>query len=248
MQPRIIHLDRVDSTNGYLAEEIRKGSIQEEMVVISDYQENGRGQGDHSWHSNPGENLLMSMLLFPAFLSASGSFHLSRVVSLALCDLLTGWDLDPAIKWPNDILIGSRKIAGILIENGITGTRITHTIMGVGMNINQQDFPPFPLPATSLAIESGMLLNTGETAEQLLGSVMARYDMLKGGDTGQLEADYLERMYLLNTVSRFMSGEGLFSGTILGVNDYGELLVEREGRTRSFGFQEIQYQLPGPQN
>ena len=122
-------------------------------MVSVDYQYAGKGQGDHQWHSRPGENLLMSLLLFPAFLSASDQFYLSRVASLALIDTLKTLKLAPLIKWPNDILVNRRKLAGILIENGITGNKLSHSIIGIGMNLNQTEFPDFPLKATSVALE-----------------------------------------------------------------------------------------------
>ena len=93
MYPKRIHLDTVGSTNRHLSEIIKSKTPTQEIVLIADYQENGMGQGDHHWHSSKGENLLMSVLLFPAFLSASSQFHLSRVASLALCDTLKGLDL-----------------------------------------------------------------------------------------------------------------------------------------------------------
>ena len=136
-----IRLERVNSTNAWISEALKRGELREEVAIVADYQEEGRGQGDHMWESPVRENLLMSVLLFPAFLAASRQFHLSRVASLAISDLLTSMGLEPEIKWPNDILVKRRKIAGILIENGISGQYLSYSIVGTGLNINQSQFP-----------------------------------------------------------------------------------------------------------
>ncbi|MCK4749724.1 MAG: biotin--[acetyl-CoA-carboxylase] ligase [Bacteroidales bacterium] len=240
-----IHLSSVDSTNRTLNDLLKSEVLKEEVVLIADYQENGRGQGNHHWHSNRGENLLMSVLLFPAFLSASSQFHLSRVTSLALCDTLKGLDLNPRIKWPNDILVNGKKIAGILIENGISGHNLVHSILGIGLNLNQQEFPEFPLPATSLALETGTRKDPGEAAELLLETIEVRYHQLETGSVAPLEEEYLAHLYNLDQPSGYIAEGIQFTGIIKGVNEFGELLVEIKGAIRPYGFQEIQYVVPG---
>ncbi len=244
MHIKIVHLESTGSTNRYLFELLKSGSAREEVVVIAGYQEYGKGQGDHGWHSNPGENLLMSMLLFPAFLSASCQFHLSRVASLALCDRLKGVGIDPMIKWPNDILAGGRKIAGILIENGITGSKLSHTIMGIGLNVNQDKFRDFPVPATSVVLEGQPRMDLTGVAERLLEAIGKRYDQLKNGAEALLEREYLDHLFRLDRPGEFISDGVKFTGFIRGVNEYGELLVEREGKISSYGFQQIRFVMP----
>jgi len=244
MLPRIIYLESVDSTNSYLSEICMDGKIKEELAVVADYQEFGRGQAKRRWVSDRGENLLMSILLFPAFLSASRVFHLSRVCSLAVHDLLHGLGVTSSIKWPNDILTGRGKITGMLIENGITGDRVSRTIMGIGLNINQGIFPPFPVPATSLLTETGKVHRPREVAVQMVEAVISRYLQLQQGETGKLERDYLDRMYLLGLRARFSAGGGEFTGTIRGVSHSGELLLERGGKLLTFGFGQVSYLDP----
>jgi BirA family biotin operon repressor/biotin-[acetyl-CoA-carboxylase] ligase len=212
-----------------------------QVLVVADFQDTGKGQGDHQWHSLPGENLLMSLLLFPAFLSAYHQFHLSRVASLAIIDTLKSLNLDPVIKWPNDILLNNRKIAGILIENGISGKRLSHTIIGIGLNLNQTKFPVFPVEATSVAIETGMISDRNSVTGLLLDSILVRYHQLEKGNTPDLESDYLEHLYLLNQTGDFVVGGKRVTGIIRGLSDPGELLMEHDRETRNYGFQEIQY-------
>ena len=147
MGKRWIKLNDVSSTNSYISTLLSQESAIDPIVVLADYQESGKGQGNHTWHSNRGENLLMSLLLFPAFLSASSQFCLSMVASLAITDTLDSLGIAAKIKWPNDILTKNGKIAGILIEHGISGKTISHSIIGIGLNLNQHAFPEFPVPS-----------------------------------------------------------------------------------------------------
>jgi len=227
--------DSVTSTNSYVSELLKQHQMEEGTIVIADYQDGGRGLGDHSWVSNRGENLLMSLVLFPAFLSASMQFHLSRVASLALCDALESIGISPFIKWPNDILTGKGKIAGILIENGIKAGNITHTIIGIGLNLNQSEFPAFQVPATSLCLETGNSADVARTAEIVAASLMKRYLQLREGEIRLLEKAYMERLLLAGVPSLFKSGEEVFEGTIVGVTGFGELMVSCQEEIRTFG-------------
>ncbi len=245
MHLKSIHLKSIGSTNTYLSALIKEGKSTGELAVTADYQENGRGQGDHGWLSNPGENLLMSLLLFPAFLSASDQFHLSRVASLALCDTLKGVNLAPVIKWPNDILVNHRKIAGILIENGITGKYLSYAIIGIGLNLNQYQFPEFPVPATSLVKEGMAPLDSSRAADLLINAFGVRYSQLESGSGNLLEKEYLEHLSGLDQPGEFISEGEKFTGIIRGVNDFGELLVEKEGKIYNHAFHQIQCLVPG---
>ena len=235
MRAHWIKHDRLTSTNTYLAELLKKKTLKEGTVLIADYQESGRGQGANSWVSRQGENLLMSFLLYPAFLSASGQFQLSRLVSLAVCDVLEDMGVENHIKWPNDILSRRGKIAGILIEHSITAGKISHTIAGIGLNLNQTDFPHFLVPATSMHLESGHLSDVIQLGELLEDRLLSRYQALKGGNTARLEQEYLEKLFKAGVPVLFESQDGSFEGIIRGVNEFGELLVERQGKIRAYG-------------
>jgi len=243
MRNRWIKHDSLTSTNSFLTDLLSEEHLEEGTVVIADYQDAGRGQGDHLWHSSRGENLLMSLLLFPAFLSASSQFHLSRVASLALCDALDTLGIPSVIKWPNDILTERGKIAGILIEHSITASHISRTVIGLGLNLNQTEFPDFRVPATSVHLETGRPVDVTEFGELVESRLMNRYRELKEGQTGPLEKEYLERMFMAGEPALFKTGEELFEGIIRGVSGYGELMVESEGGTRTFGHGTISIEL-----
>ena len=139
--PHIIRLDNVDSTNTYLSG-IASNSPHG-TCVLADRQSAGRGQRGNTWESEPGKNLTFSVLLRPDGLHASQQFRISQAVSLAITDTLDGFlpeGIEAKVKWPNDIYVGNRKICGILIENTLCGAAIQHSIIGIGLNINQRDF------------------------------------------------------------------------------------------------------------
>ena len=235
MGQRWIKYDSVTSTNSVLSQLARQEHAELETIVMADYQDAGRGLGSHSWHSEKGKNLLMSLLLYPAFLSASSQFQLSKVASLALSDAAEALGIHTVIKWPNDILTEKGKLAGILIEHSIAASWIRHSITGLGLNLNQTAFPPFPVPATSVKLETGQDTDVDETARLVADCFMKRYGYLKEGNAGALDRAYSERLFRAGIPSRFGSGDKRFTGIIRGVNESGELVVEHGGRNRVYG-------------
>jgi BirA family biotin operon repressor/biotin-[acetyl-CoA-carboxylase] ligase len=244
MTGRWIKHKRLGSTNAYISDLLKHRVLDEGTIVVSDYQDAGRGLGTHSWESRPGENLLMSMLLYPAFLSASKQFHLSRMVSLALIDVLENVGIDASVKWPNDILGSLGKIAGILIEHSIRAGNISHTIVGIGLNVNQTVFPEFPVPASSLRLESGKVSRVSELGERVEVCLLNRYEELKRGNARSMEGEYMNKLYKAGVPSHFRTAAGSFEGIIEGVNDFGELLVFHGGKIRAYGHGSIQLE-PG---
>lgn len=239
MEIKWIRHDNLASTNLHMQKILKQKKVEEGLVVMADYQDAGKGQGANSWHSRKGENLLMSLLLFPAFLSASRQFHLSRLVSVAICEALESQGAHAMIKWPNDILCSRGKIAGILLEHGISGQSISHTISGIGLNLNQSEFPGFPQPASSLFLETGRKIPPKKFAEILVEKIRIGYQELSDGEEAELEKRYLDRLFRLGEASGFEAGAASFTGIVRGVNNLGELLVEWEGEIRSFGHGEI---------
>jgi BirA family biotin operon repressor/biotin-[acetyl-CoA-carboxylase] ligase len=207
---------------------------------VADYQTDGRGQGDHGWESAPGENILMSWLIRPAFLSVKDQFMLSKVVSLAIIDHLDKYLGNTYIKWPNDILAGTKKIAGILIEHSIMQDRISHSIAGIGLNLNQVQFPSFQVPATSLHIETGREFDMEKHCRKLIKALYFRFEQLRAGNREVLNRDYLEHLFRYRQRSLFRKEGQYFEGSIVGINDFGQLRVNVSGENRTFNFQEIQ--------
>lgn len=229
----------IDSTNAEAARLLRSGDLPGGMVILSDYQSGGRGQGKNVWVSDPEKNILMSWIVYPAFLSVQDQFQLSKAVSLAITDFLGAHSLEAVIKWPNDILCSGAKICGILIENSVMGGQIRHSIVGIGLNVRQERFPEFPWRATSMFLEAGTKVAPGLLAESLAGFLDLRYDQLAGGGADEINSAYLQRLYRLDAPSEFTDGRSRFTGVVRGVDASGRLQVEAGTGIRSYGFHEI---------
>ena len=138
---QIIKLDATGSTNDYLRSILSAKTLEDYTVVIAENQFAGRGQRGNSWVSEPGKNLTFSFLKRNLTLNPQNHFILNMGVSLALHDALSAIGVPGlTIKWPNDIMSGNSKICGILIENLISGAQIRHSIIGIGLNVNQTNF------------------------------------------------------------------------------------------------------------
>ena len=229
----------LDSTNGEAARLSASGSVKGEFFVSAHYQLDGRGQAGRKWVSDPGKNLLMSWVVFPAFLSVNQQFQLSKAVSLAISDLLEGHSIPCRIKWPNDIISNSGKIAGILIENSWQGMEIRQSIVGIGLNINQKNFPVFPYMAVGMISEHGQAYDTDEIRNELVERLVKRYEQLRKGDMKIIDSDYHACLFRLNEESLFSAGDSEFKGRIKGVSETGELIIEKGNRLYNFGFHEI---------
>jgi BirA family biotin operon repressor/biotin-[acetyl-CoA-carboxylase] ligase len=137
---KIIYLNEVESTNNYANQLILSDAAEEGTVVLAQYQTHGKGQHGNVWESETGKNLLMSIIWYPGFLPASQQFMISKIVSIAITDCVNDIIDDCKIKWPNDIYIGNQKLAGILIENSVKGSHLSSSVVGIGLNVNQQVF------------------------------------------------------------------------------------------------------------
>jgi len=185
------------STNDLALQLCQKKEWFEGTLVITHNQTAGRGQRGNTWIAEVGKNLTFSLLLKPTFLSGQEQFYLSVFVSLGIRDYVTEHtDQKVHIKWPNDILAGEKKMAGILIENQIAGNNLIGSVIGIGLNINQQHFG-IDSP-TSLSLLTGKDYNLSDELETLLQKLERRYLQLKERKFTVLMDDYLKELYRLN--------------------------------------------------
>ena len=237
-------LNEVGSTNNYLKQLASNSKpLPEGTVIMAENQYAGRGQQQNGWFAQPGKNLTFSILLKPSFLKVTEQFDLVRAISLGVFDAfapLLGTGLK--IKWPNDIYYSDRKLGGMLIENMIQGGQIKNAIAGIGLNINQENFPGWLPNAVSLK----QILHTDYDLKTLLsdicGHVEAWYLKLKAGKTADIRECYLARLYWLNETRTFKSKNGLFRGTITDVGYTGILKVQNNnGQELEFSLKEIEF-------
>jgi BirA family biotin operon repressor/biotin-[acetyl-CoA-carboxylase] ligase len=227
---KMITLESVSSTNNYAMHLLEEQEVEEGMVILTKYQSKGRGQDHNRWISEKGSNLLLSIILYPVFVPASEQFILNKVLSLSILDFIRHISHleNILIKWPNDIYIGEKKVAGILVQNSIQGNRIEHTIAGIGININQEDFPAFEPEATSLKKETSRAFQIKTCANLFFNKIALRYHQLRSGARETIHWDYLHSLYRFNTWHRYQVGNRKFKAKIIGVNEFGKLVLEEK--------------------
>ena len=148
----IIWLDKVDSTNEYARKHIE--SLDNLSVVVAEEQFSGKGQRENQWHSEPGRNLTFSIVLKHPSIAASVQSIISDITAGSIVELLENHGIKAWIKPPNDIWVDKKKICGILIEHSLRGNRISWSIIGIGLNVNQTSFPDRLPNPTSMILES----------------------------------------------------------------------------------------------
>ena len=245
----IIWLESADSTN----EECRRriSDIDNLSVLSAFTQTSGRGQQGNSWHSESGKNLTFSIVLkffeeSIVRLRATDQFVLSQIAALSIVELLSRHDIEARIKWPNDIYVGQNKICGILIENSLRGEWISHSIIGIGLNVNQRNFDvnlPNPVSMALLRDGSAPQADLYKLLEEFMDIFKKYYRCLS--DPMSLHLMYLSLLWRKDTPSKFISESlGTFTGTIRSISEKGCLLVEvPEGIIYEFSFKEISYVL-----
>ncbi len=227
------------STN-ILAAEMPASEWTDRTVVLTWQQTQGRGQAANKWESAPHRNISMTVLLKPAHLEASRQFAVSMVIALGCFDFISRYTGNVSIKWPNDIYVGDKKIAGILIEHKITGMYIGHSICGVGININQEYFYSDAPNPVSLFQLLGHTLPLQQALEELLACIDTRYADI--GNYTTLERDFLHHLYRGTGIHRWEDAHGQFQASIAGLDEYGQLrLLDNEGHERLYAFKEVSY-------
>ncbi|MDO7851250.1 biotin--[acetyl-CoA-carboxylase] ligase [Hymenobacter convexus] len=239
---QLIWLPACPSTNSEAQALIVQNRASEGCTVITDFQSAGRGQRGNQWEGAAAENLMLSVVWQPTFLAPTQQFQLSQAVALGVHDWaakLLGPDPRLRLKWPNDLYYGDQKVGGILIENTLSGPKIQYSIIGIGLNINQQGFSV--RTATSLAKLTGRVYNRAIVAARLLEFLERRYLQLRGVHVDQLRQDYLRVLYRYQETHFFEVDGQTVLGQIVGVEEDGRLAVEIGGKLRRFGLQEIRH-------
>lgn len=236
---KIIHKDTLDSTNNYIAKLLLCEDLLNGTVILADEQTQGRGQRDTQWEAEPFQNIMMSFYLKHDNLSVQQQFIISQAVSLGVLEFLKHFGLEAYIKWPNDLVIGNAKIAGILIENQLGQHQLKSSIIGIGLNVNQLNFGKFN--ATSLKKELSLHFNIQELVFILIEKLNESFAFLWNKNEVLLKSTYLNNLWLFNINANYRDHEGDFEGKIIGVNEEGMLLVEKNGQIKTYQHKEIEF-------
>jgi len=239
----LVKLSSVASTNNYLKELVsNSGPLAEGTVIMADHQFAGKGQLQNVWESEAGKNLTISILLKPTFLGIEQQFELNKAVSLALLDVLTPLLGDTvSIKWPNDILVADKKIAGILIENSVQGSRWKQAVVGIGLNVNQTQFSPNLTRATSIKNILHRDCDLNSVLADLCVALEKRYLQVRAQKFEHLHRDYLQHLFKFGEQSKFRVGDAVIEAEISGVSPSGLLELHTSTGTQTFGFKEIAF-------
>lgn len=241
---KVHKISDVESTNDYMRDFVRKERVAEGTAIMAGFQQSGRGQVGNTWVSNRDENILISIHLKPDFVEVDSIFTLNMIVSLAVVQFLNRYNLKASIKWPNDIIVERKKIAGILIENTLIGRGINDSIVGIGLNVKQKDFPEFNQKATSMTIEKpDMTFDIDDLVGTLLECLFEIYFHQKNKvDLHSLSELYHQNLLGLNRYLLFEADGREFQGCIKGVDRNGMLRVKTSNSDDlSFAFKEIKF-------
>ena len=245
----IVHLLEVDSTNRYVRDEAvalwQNRGINDFAVVSAGLQTAGRGQRGNTWSSNAGENLLFSILVRPGeTLEVSKQFLLSQAVALSIHDAMKCYGVDTRLKWPNDIYAGSRKLAGILLELDYSGAFVEQAIIGIGLNVNQEGFPPMDRVPVSMKMLRKRDFILDDVLATILDLFEHYYTEMRFGNRDAIAAEYKRVLLGMDERHTFIDGVGRFDAVIQDVESDGHLILRRnDGSTGRYAFKEVEMVL-----
>ena len=233
----IIKLDAIDSTNDYLRKLILEKKPTTPTVVMSQYQKKGKGQRGQVWTSQAGKNLMFSLYLPNFTLPTKEVFSINKIVSVCLLHWLSSFQMpNICVKWPNDILSGDSKLAGILIESNVLQSTANSIIIGVGLNVNQVEFQNLP-NATSMQLLTGKSYDI----DALLFSLTTRLIECLTPPLKYCNDDYHKYLYGLGQSRLFLKDNKTFEGIIQSVNSEGKLVLETTAGMQVFDVKELQF-------
>lgn len=225
--PNHIHFEEIDSTNLYAKLLLSKTTPRPGTVISADFQHLGKGQLDRQWHSAKGQNLTFSVIFYPTFLEPSQQFLLSIITCLSIKDYLSSLEISNiSLKWPNDILVNNKKLAGILILNTINSQKLQSSIIGIGLNLNQYDFPQNLNNATSISLLTGKFFHPASELNKLLKILEVKYNFELKSNPLVIKEDFEKYLLGINSIIKYSTNKIDFSfGKILGIDFFGRLLI-----------------------
>lgn len=238
-----IHCTELSSTNDK-AIELLQDNIPEGTVITSLHQNKGRGQSGNVWHSETGKNVLFSVVLYPKFLQVQEQFYLTMAMALAVQKTTEYFISDKSvqIKWANDILVQGKKISGMLIENQISGNKWQSSVIGIGINVNQNVFDSsIEHKTTSCIIETDKKTELFKWYEILCQYIEQYYLKLKNNELEPIKTDYTQNLAGYQEIRNYIVNQKILQGIVLGVNKQGKLAVQHDDSINYYAIKEIEW-------
>jgi BirA family transcriptional regulator, biotin operon repressor / biotin---[acetyl-CoA-carboxylase] ligase len=238
---KVEYLTQCHSTNDEMSFRVKQNIATEGDIMISGFQTKGKGQRGNLWQSEPNKNLLFSLFLKPSFLPSEKIYLINVLVAVSLQKTLGKFipTSKVEIKWPNDIYINDRKVAGVLIESSASSQNAGNIIVGIGLNVNQDLFEINH--ATSLLLEANKSFDLQEVLMEICTSIEVNYGLLKSEGTKRLLFDYNEAMRWRGEIHSYFTSEGEIDGEIVGINNKGMLMLKQNDQLRSYDVKEIKF-------
>lgn len=235
-----IDLSSVASTNEYAAQLLAKGTVLNGTIVSTFNQTKGKGSHNNQWISKAQKNISISLILYPQFLNIAHQFYLNIAICVGITDFLhKNFNQCFKIKWPNDIYYQNQKLGGLLIENVIQGNQLKSSTVGIGLNINQMEFPAHLPNPVSLKQITHTTFELYTFLEKLIPIIEQRYLQLEQGAFKTLKSVYLERLYRFGEAALYTFDGQTQTGCISDIDKQGKLVIVFDDDTRAFGFKEV---------
>ncbi|MBK7425761.1 MAG: biotin--[acetyl-CoA-carboxylase] ligase [Saprospiraceae bacterium] len=247
------HFEILDSTNLAAVQLIAKARPKEGLVISADAQTAGVGQIGSKWQSEYAKNCLFSIILYPTFLKAEHGFYLQMAVCNAMKTSISRLfpTLDLKIKWPNDLFGEGKKLAGLLIQTAVRGYYMDYAVIGIGINVNQVDFPLDIGSPTSLHLLLNQSVPRSQVMSEILHCLDEEYERLQKHypDPSTLSSilnEFENNLYLHNIWALYLDVDGLNLELYMeGVKSDGRLILrDRKGEELLYNFKEIKLLHP----
>ncbi len=233
-----IHLDEVDSTNNYAANWLYMTKSVQPAVITARVQHKGRGQRENQWISPKNQNLTCSFIAFPKDVTIDTLGYLNKGVANAVHKTLSTFLAKPIdIKWPNDLWIQGKKIAGILIENTLRSQWVTHSIIGVGINVNQAFDSQQPwCSLLSITQRSHSIEEVLQVLQIEISSLMKNLGQM---EYASIEEYYHQKLLNMGQIISYQCNGSEQKGWVKGVDQWGRIIVQKDGHTAAYHHGEV---------
>jgi len=241
---KLIKLNAIDSTSSFLKKLAQESVLKNYTIVTTENQISGRGQQQNTWYSEASKNLTISIYVSFKNLKIYDQKYLNFAISIAIYQTLSTYEISNlSIKWPNDILSANKKLCGILVENITKGMEIKSSIIGIGLNVNQEKFPVNLSNATSIKNCTKKETDLTILLNSLIDKLKEKIEFLNTKKFNLLEHSYLSVLYKKNIPTMFKdSNNNLFMGIIRNISTEGKLQIELEDETiKDFGIKEVSF-------